>query len=295
MKFSPIPKKGIVTIDMEQLALILILDFQLNQTAFPPRIVTLVHSPELKIYSKSFSEKILVAWETEISSQAHSSKMMMISFSFGRRRQNNNNNNNTNSNSNRRRDPFSSMFNAGFGFGMGNDNDFFSNPFGNFRDMSGMNMNFGMGGFGGPSQSVSTSTIIKNGKKVTVTKTTITNADGTSQTEVQETIIDEGGNRRDNRYIEGQAQTNGRTMEIDNGRNDYGSREIFREPVRGIEPKFDKKSSFEARNGEMNRNSYNDGFKMTNEKRYDSKDFDDGKRNGSKDNLGFKNPTPKKR
>jgi len=213
-------------------------------------------------------------------------------FSFGRRRQNNNNNNNTNSN--RRRDPFSSMFNAGFGFGMGNDNDFFSNPFGNFRDMSGMNMNFGMGGFGGPSQSVSTSTIIKNGKKVTVTKTTITNADGTSQTEVQETIIDESGNRRDNRYLEGQAQTNGRTMEIDNGRNDYASREIFREPVR-IEPKLDKKSSFETRNGEMNRNSYNDGFKMTNEKRYDSKDFDDGKRNGSKDNLGFKNPAPKKR
>jgi len=60
-------------------------------------------------------------------------------------------------------------------------------------------------GFGGTSQSVSTSTIIRNGKQVTVTKKTITNPDGTSHTEVQEQIADGGQTIANNRYIgEGQ-------------------------------------------------------------------------------------------
>ena len=36
----------------------------------------------------------------------------------------------------------------------------------------------------------------------------MTDADGTSRTEVQETIVDEGGRRKDNRYIEGLPQAN---------------------------------------------------------------------------------------
>ena len=48
-------------------------------------------------------------------------------------------------------------------------------------------------GGGGTSKSVSTSTITKNGKTVQVTKTTITNPDGTSHTEVHEQVLDQGG------------------------------------------------------------------------------------------------------
>ena len=44
--------------------------------------------------------------------------------------------------------------------------------------------------------------IYRDGKKVTVTKTTVSNADGTSKTEVQETIVDESGNHKNNTYIE---------------------------------------------------------------------------------------------
>jgi curved DNA-binding protein CbpA len=54
----------------------------------------------------------------------------------------------------------------------------------------------GKGGraFGGASRMISTSTIIKNGKKVTVTKTTVTDSDGNSHTQVQESVED-GGRR----------------------------------------------------------------------------------------------------
>lgn len=42
--------------------------------------------------------------------------------------------------------------------------------------------------------------IFRNGKKVTVTKTTVTNPDGTSTTEVHEKIEDGGRSIADNRY-----------------------------------------------------------------------------------------------
>jgi len=109
----------------------------------------------------------------------------------------------SNGTSGNRRDPFGSLF-SNLGFGFDND-DFFSSPFDRMGGGGRMNMN-GFSGGGGPFTSVSTSTIIKNGKKVTVTKTTVGNSDGTSRTEVQETIVDEGGNRKENRYIEGLPQ-----------------------------------------------------------------------------------------
>jgi DnaJ family protein B protein 6 len=104
------------------------------------------------------------------------------------------------------RDPFQNdFFNDDFGFG----------GFGRMGGMGGMgNVNIssnsrmgGMGGFGGYGKSVSTSTIIKNGKQVTVTQTTITNPDGTSHTEVQESVQDNGREVSNNRYIDnGQGQ-----------------------------------------------------------------------------------------
>jgi curved DNA-binding protein CbpA len=47
-------------------------------------------------------------------------------------------------------------------------------------------------GFSGPSKMISQSTIIRNGKKVTVTKTTITDSDGNTYTDVQESVEDGG-------------------------------------------------------------------------------------------------------
>jgi len=115
-------------------------------------------------------------------------------------------------------DQFNSLF-SNFGMGSrvnGFDNgDIFGSAFnrmGSFGNMGGMG-----GGYGGASKSVSTSTIIKNGKKVTVTKTTVNNPDGTSKTEVQESVEDEGGNRRETRYVQGpEQQTNGNTMYLEN-------------------------------------------------------------------------------
>lgn len=101
------------------------------------------------------------------------------------------------------------------------EDDFFSSPFGGMeqmmsemRGMGGMG-NMRGGGFGGTSQSISTSTIIRqsdifkgqklidvrNGKKVTVTKTTITKPDGTSHTEVHENVQDDGRTLKDERYV----------------------------------------------------------------------------------------------
>jgi curved DNA-binding protein CbpA len=95
-------------------------------------------------------------------------------------------------------DPFFSGRNGFFG-----DDDFFQG-FGNMGRMAaGIENGFGGGmggGFKGTSKSVSTSTIIRNGKKVTVTKSTVTNPDGTSHTEVHESVQDEGRTLRDNRY-----------------------------------------------------------------------------------------------
>jgi curved DNA-binding protein CbpA len=80
------------------------------------------------------------------------------------------------------------------GMGMGG---FGRDPFGEdfFRGMGG-------GGMGGSGISKSVSTIIKNGKKVTVTKVTTTNSDGTSHTEVHEKVEDGGRSISDNRYVD---------------------------------------------------------------------------------------------
>ena len=43
---------------------------------------------------------------------------------------------------------------------------------------------------------------IRNGKKVTVTKTTITNPDGTSHTEVHENVQDDGRTLKNERYVD---------------------------------------------------------------------------------------------
>jgi len=54
--------------------------------------------------------------------------------------------------------------------------------------------------FGGTSRMTSTSTIIRNGKKVTVTKTTVTDSDGNSHTTVQESVEDGGRRLASSKY-----------------------------------------------------------------------------------------------
>ena len=101
---------------------------------------------------------------------------------------------------------------GGFGGVGGNGRrDPFEEAFSNFGKMSNlMSAGFddeGFGGFGGAGKSVSTSTIIKNGKQVTVTKTTVRNADGTSHTQVHETVKNDGRTIQDHRYADnGQRQ-----------------------------------------------------------------------------------------
>ena len=82
------------------------------------------------------------------------------------------------------RDPF-----GGFGFGSG-----FGHDFGGFGFDGGS-------GFGGVGKSTSTSTIIRDGKQVTVKKVTTVNPDGTKTTEVTETVND-GRNTTTKQYIE---------------------------------------------------------------------------------------------
>jgi len=98
------------------------------------------------------------------------------------------------------------MKDFGFGgFGGFGKRDPFGDFFGDFGKMEKLmssNMGSKGGGFGGASKSVSTSTIIKNGKKVTVTKTTITNPDGTSHTEVHENVQNEGRTLKDHKYVD---------------------------------------------------------------------------------------------
>jgi curved DNA-binding protein CbpA len=85
---------------------------------------------------------------------------------------------------------------GGLGGGMGRD------PFGD--DFFG---GFGGGGMsGGHGVSKSVSTIIKNGRKVTVTKVTTTNPDGTQHTEVHEKVEDGGRSISDNRYVDNRNQ-----------------------------------------------------------------------------------------
>jgi len=88
------------------------------------------------------------------------------------------------------------------GFGGFGKRDPFGDFFGDFGKIDKI-MSSGMGGgFGGASKSVSTSTIIKNGKKVTVTKTTVTNPDGTSHTQVHENVQNEGRTLKDHKYVD---------------------------------------------------------------------------------------------
>lgn len=112
---------------------------------------------------------------------------------------------------------FGDMGFGGFGgFGGKGRRDPFEEAFSNFGKMSNfMSAGFDDEGFGGASKSVSTSTIIKNGKKVTVTKTTVRNADGTSNTQVHETVHNDGKKIQDQRYTD-----NGQNYKIS---NDYGN------------------------------------------------------------------------
>jgi len=98
---------------------------------------------------------------------------------------------------NNSRDPFAGFFGrgglgGGFGFG---DDDFFGG------DMFSGGMGMGT--------SISKSTIIKNGKKVTVTKTTKTQPDGSVKTEVIEETDDGRGNVTKKQFLEGGQCKNG--------------------------------------------------------------------------------------
>lgn len=96
-------------------------------------------------------------------------------------------------------DPFDDdFFGGGFGRGFGGFGGGMADM---FADMD-RHMSMGSGGFGGGGMtSVSTSTVIRNGKKVTVTKKTTTQPDGTTKTEVTESVDDGKGNRTQNKYI----------------------------------------------------------------------------------------------
>lgn len=89
------------------------------------------------------------------------------------------------------RDPFS-RFGGGFG-------DFGDIGGGIFSSASMFQEGFGGGGYFGTS--TSTSTVIKDGKKVTIKKVTKTNPDGTRTTEVTESVT-EGGKTSQKNYIE---------------------------------------------------------------------------------------------
>lgn len=95
------------------------------------------------------------------------------------------------------RDPFDAFgfggfggFGGGFGKGFGDDNDFFG----------GSMLSGGFGG--GVGKSTSTSTFIRDGKKVTVKKVTTVDADGTRHTEVTESVT-EGDRTTTKKYLDG--------------------------------------------------------------------------------------------
>jgi curved DNA-binding protein CbpA len=92
---------------------------------------------------------------------------------------------------------------GGFQGAFGGFSDFarpFDNPgFGGMGGFGSSNINSGFGGIGGVSKSIST--VIKDGKKVTISKTTKTQADGSRTTEIRETV-EQGGNKSEKFYIE---------------------------------------------------------------------------------------------
>jgi DnaJ family protein B protein 6 len=95
---------------------------------------------------------------------------------------------------------FQSMFKASNkGSILNNDSGF--SGFGGSRSISNGGKS-GKGGstFGGTSRMISTSTIIRNGKKVTVTKTTVTDSDGNTYSEVQESVEDSGRRIASSKY-----------------------------------------------------------------------------------------------
>jgi DnaJ family protein B protein 6 len=94
---------------------------------------------------------------------------------------------------------FSSFFGGSNTKSIFNDDSGFSG-FGGSRSIGNGGRSGGSGFGGGVSRMTSTSTIIKNGKKVTVTKTTITDSDGNSRTEVQESVEDGGKRLTQSRY-----------------------------------------------------------------------------------------------
>jgi DnaJ family protein B protein 6 len=114
----------------------------------------------------------------------------------------------------RSNDPFGGFF-GGLGGGFGGFGGFGGGFDSMFQNMS---QSFG-GGFGGGfgGTSVSTSTIIRNGKKVSVTKKTTTQPDGTVKTEVTEETDDGTGHKNTKQYIEdGNGQSNNKnTYRID--------------------------------------------------------------------------------
>ena len=100
-------------------------------------------------------------------------------------------------------DFFGDAFNRKKGAGKGNSRDPFSafGGFGRGFDDDFGSFGFGGGGFAGVGKSTSTSTIIRDGKQVTVKKVSTVNADGSKTTEVTETVND-GRHTTTKQYIE---------------------------------------------------------------------------------------------
>jgi DnaJ family protein B protein 6 len=84
--------------------------------------------------------------------------------------------------------------------GLFSEDSVFSNFGGNSRSIGMSGMSSSKVSFGGTSKMTSSSTVIKNGKKVTVTKTTITDSNGNSRTEVRESVDDGGRRLAESRY-----------------------------------------------------------------------------------------------
>ena len=94
--------------------------------------------------------------------------------------------------SSKRGTPGASPFGSFGRFG-GFQNFGFDDPMGDPFSGGSMFRSMNTGGFGGAGKSTSTSTIIQNGKKITVTKVTTTGSDGKKTTEIKETVTDATG------------------------------------------------------------------------------------------------------
>lgn len=102
-------------------------------------------------------------------------------------------------------DMFEDFFGGGFGKNFGG--------FGGMNDFGGFSsskVSSSTGGFGGVSKSVSQSTQIINGRRQTVTKTVITNPDGSKQ--VSE-VIEENGKKQENNFMIGPNGENLKSLE----------------------------------------------------------------------------------